>query len=116
VLELDLRPGGELRYVMTATAPAQIEFMRSEGLPVATDLRLTYTEVVPHRRLAYTHRADFIPGVEPYDVAMVVELHATDQGVRMVLTFDAMHDETWTQRAVMGWESELRKLARALEA
>jgi hypothetical protein len=33
----------------------------------------------------------------------------------MVLTLDAMHDETWTQRAVMGWESELGKLARLLE-
>jgi hypothetical protein len=34
----------------------------------------------------------------------------------MVLTFDAMHDEQWTQRAVMGRESELGKLAKALEA
>ena len=33
----------------------------------------------------------------------------------MVLTLDAMHDESWTQRAVMGWESELGKLAVALE-
>jgi hypothetical protein len=28
----------------------------------------------------------------------------------MVLTFDAMHDEEWTRRATMGWESELSKL------
>jgi hypothetical protein len=32
----------------------------------------------------------------------------------MVLTLDPMHDETWTQRAVMGWESELGKLAKVL--
>jgi hypothetical protein len=25
-----------------------------------------------------------------------------------------MHDEQWTQRAVMGWESELGKLAEVL--
>ena len=37
-------------------------------------------------------------------------------GVRMVLTFDAMHDEHWTQMAVMGRESELGKLARVLKA
>lgn len=115
VLELDLRPGGELRYAMTATAPAEIEFMKKAGMPLTTKARLTYTEVVPPRRLAYTHRADFIPGVEPYDVATMVELHPTPQGVRMVLTFDAMHDETWTQRAVQGRESELRRLAKVLE-
>jgi hypothetical protein len=34
----------------------------------------------------------------------------------MVLTFDAMHDEVWTQRAAMGWENELGKLERALAA
>jgi hypothetical protein len=27
-----------------------------------------------------------------------------------------MHDEVWTQRAKMGWESELGKLAAVLEA
>jgi Activator of Hsp90 ATPase homolog 1-like protein len=74
-----------------------------------------FTEVVPLRRLAYLHRADFIPGVEPYDVATVVELHPASEGVRMVLTFDAMHSDEWTERAVMGWESELGKLAAGLD-
>ena len=32
----------------------------------------------------------------------------------MVLTCDAMHEEQWTQRAVMGWEMELGKLAKVL--
>ena len=32
----------------------------------------------------------------------------------MVLTMDAMHDENWTKMAVMGWESELGKLAKLL--
>ena len=72
--------------------------------------------MVPRRRLAYDHLADFIPGVEPYAVATLVELHPGPQGVRMVLTFDAMHDAQWTQRAVMGWESELGKLAKVLAA
>jgi hypothetical protein len=30
--------------------------------------------------------------------------------VRMVLTFDPMHNEEWTRRAVMGHESQLGKL------
>lgn len=114
VRALDLRPGGELRYAMTASGPAQVEFMKQAGMPLTTEARLTYAEIVPRRRLAYTHLADFIPGVEPYDVATVVELQETAQGVRMILSFDAMHEEVWTQRAVMGWESQLGKLAKAL--
>jgi uncharacterized protein YndB with AHSA1/START domain len=116
VKNIDLLPGGVLEYAMTATAPAQIEFMKNAGMPLTTEQRLTYTDVVPRRRLAYTILADFIPGVEPYPVATAVELHASAQGVRMVLTFDAMHDETWTQRSVMGRESELDKLAKVLAA
>ena len=34
----------------------------------------------------------------------------------MTLTFDTMHADEWTQRAKMGWENELGKLARALAA
>ncbi len=116
VRKLDLRPGGELHYAMSAVAPPQIEFMKKAGMPLTTECRITYTEVSPPRRLAYVHVADFVPGVEPYDVAHLVELHPTAQGVRMVLTIDAMHDEEWTQRAVMGWEMELSKLARVLGA
>lgn len=36
--------------------------------------------------------------------------------MRMVLTFDPMHSDEWTQRAAMGWESELNKLAVVLAA
>lgn len=115
VRKLDLRPGGELHYAMTAVAPPQVEFMKKAGMPLTTEARLTYTEIAPPQRLAYTHLADFIPGVAPYGVATVVELHQTAEGVRLVLTFDAMHDEEWTQRAAMGWESELGKLANVIE-
>ena len=74
VRKLDLRPGGELHYAMTATAPPQIEFMKRAGMKLTTEAKLAYTEVSPPRRLAYTHLADFIPGAEPYGVAHVVEL------------------------------------------
>ena len=115
VQKLELRVGGELRCTMTATGAAEAAFMKKAGMPLATAQRITYTEVVLHRRLAYTAVADFIPGIAPYDVAATVELHPTADGVRMQLIVDAMHDETWTQRAVMGWESQLGKLAKILE-
>ena len=89
--------------------------MKNAGMPVTTENRGRYVEVVPPARLVFTQVADFIPGVEPYDVATTVELEAAADGVRLVLTIDAMHDEHWTQMAVMGWEGELDKLARALQ-
>ena len=110
VLKLDLRPGGELRYLMTASAPEQTEFMKKAGMPLSVEARITFTQIVPLKRLTYTHLADFIPGVEPYDVATEVELREDGDDVRMILTFDAMHSEEWTQRAQMGWEGQLSKL------
>jgi uncharacterized protein YndB with AHSA1/START domain len=115
VRQLELRVGGTLEYAMTATGPAQKEFMKRTGMPLTTQLRLTYTEVTPPRRLGYETLADFIPGVAPYAVATLVELQASAQGTRLLLTFDAMHDEPWTERAVMGRKSELDRLAQALE-
>ncbi|TMB47216.1 MAG: hypothetical protein E6J53_03090 [Chloroflexi bacterium] len=75
VRKIDLRPGGELDYNMIAVAPDQIEFMKKAGMPEATPSRVTYTEVIPLRRLAYLTLADFIPGVEPYEVMTTVDLH-----------------------------------------
>lgn len=116
VRSIDLRPGGELRYAMIAVDPDKVEFMKRSGMPISVDTRITFIEVLENRRLRYVNHADFIPGVEPYDVETVVELHPTAKGVRLELTFEAMHDEMWTQRAVAGWEMELRKLEKALAA
>jgi uncharacterized protein YndB with AHSA1/START domain len=115
VRRLDFRLGGELLYAMTAIAPEQIEFLKKAGMPQTTESLVTYTEVEPLRRLGFRQMADFIPGVKPYEVATTVALETGPQGVRMVLTLDAMHDEQWTKMAVMGWESELAKLARLLQ-
>jgi len=114
VVELDLRVGGVLLYEMTATGPAQMEFMKKAGMPLTTRAQINYTEVEMQKRLGYMHLADFIPGVEPYDVETLVEFYEKGQDVRMVLTFDAMHDEEWTRRMSMGHESQLSKLENAL--
>jgi hypothetical protein len=115
VRKLDFRRGGELVYAMTAIAPDQIEFMKKAGMPLTTESVVTYTEVVPLKRLAFMQLADFIPNVTPYEVAKRVEFEAKPEGVRMVLTLDAMHDEYWTKMAVMGWENELDKLGKLLK-
>lgn len=116
VRSIDLRAGGVLDYTMRATDAGQIEFMKNAGMPVAIDHRLTYTEVSPPRLLAFSHYADFIPGVEPYEVTHVVEFLEVSGGVRVALAIDRMHDDYWTEMAVKGWTSELEKLAKALAA
>ncbi len=114
VSDLDLRPGGDLVYAMSATAPEQMEYMVKAGMPLTTEHRLTFTEIDPPRRLAYRDIVDFIPDVPHYEVQTVVELQEIAEGTRMVLTFDAMHDDRWTQLARMGRESELDRLAKLL--
>ena len=114
VNSIDLRPKGVLFYTMTATAAPQVEFMKKAGMPLATDTRITYTEVVPQRRLSYDNLADFIPGVAAYDVGTTVEIEAKGGAIHMRVIIDAMHDQVWTDRMVMGWESQLGKLARLL--
>lgn len=115
VHQMDLRPGGLLRYAMTATAPEQVAGMKQAGLPLSSEVQVTYTDVTPPRRLAYTHRVDFIQGVTPYDVSTVIELQPSGQGVRMSVTSDAMHNEEWSKRASMGMESQLGRLAKRLQ-
>jgi uncharacterized protein YndB with AHSA1/START domain len=114
VHELDLRVGGQMVYAMTAVDPPQIQFMKQAGMLLTTAASLTYTEIVPRKTIAYTHRIDFVPGVEPYNAGNKVEFFAVGRNVRMVLTLDPMHSDEWTQRAVMGMESQLGKLARVI--
>lgn len=116
VRSLDLRAGGTLRYGMTAVDPEMVAFMDRAGMPRTTESTITFTEVTPPRRLAYSHVVDFVPGHAPYDVAHLVEIDPVAEGVRLRLTIDAMHDEVWTQRAVQGWEQELGKLAAVIAA
>jgi uncharacterized protein YndB with AHSA1/START domain len=114
VHQLDLRAGGEMRYAMTAVQPDQVAFMKQAGMPLTTEAKLTYTAIVPGRSIAYTHKVDFVPGVAPYDAGNKVEFFAEGKDVRMVMRLDPMHSDEWTQRSVMGWESQLGKLARVV--
>ncbi len=45
VLEIDLRPGGILRYEMTAVAEGMVEFMKGAGMPLTVPAEVKYTEV-----------------------------------------------------------------------
>lgn len=90
VQKLDLKPGGELIYTMTATGPEQIEFMRGAGMPLTTESRKTFTEVKPKTRLAYSSLVDFVPDHAPYEFLTVVDL--TETGGRTKCGDDGRQD------------------------
>ena len=116
VQKLDLRPGGELIYTMTATAPEQVDFMRNAGMPLSTTSRKTFTEVDRPTRLAYSSLADFIPGVDPYEFHTAVALTPDDGRMNVVMTIERMHDDVWTQRLAAGRANELDNLGKVLAA
>jgi uncharacterized protein YndB with AHSA1/START domain len=116
VTSLDLRPGGELTYLMTAVAPEQVTFMKRAGMPLTSACKVTYTEVSPMNLLAYKTLTDFVPGIAPYEVGAVVVMKPVEGGVELTISFGAMHDDVWTERARAGHESQLRKLAALISA
>ena len=71
-------------------------------------------EVVDKKKLVYVHDVDFVPGVAAYDVHTQIDMEKTASGVRLLLSFDAMHDDLWTERATMGFTQELAKLEKVL--
>ena len=112
VTAIDVRVGGRIVYVMSASEPETRDFLERQGMPLATEQILTIHEVAPRRRLVTSNVVDFIPGVPAYEVGMVVEIDATPTGTRLVVTLDAMHDQHWTEMSLQGWESQLENLAR----
>lgn len=113
---LTLTVGGTMRYTMRATAPGTIAFMRDQGMPIARAHEVTFTEITPKTRIVYDHLVDFVPDRAPYVIEHAIDLVAERGGVRVVLSFAAMHDDEWTSRAQAGWTQELGKLGRALSS
>lgn len=114
VRSLDVRPGGELVYAMTATAPEQVEFMKNAGMPLTTESRKTFTETSEPTRLAYNSLIDFVPDTEPYEQLTVVDLIPADDGTRAVMTVEPLHDSVWTDRLLAGRANELDNLANVI--
>ena len=116
VEQLDLQVGGELVYTMKARGADQIAFMKSIDMPLATTSRKTFTRTEAPSVLGYTSLVDFVPGVEPYDFATLVELQARESGTLVVMTVDPLHDDEWTERLVAGRSNELENLAGVVAA
>jgi uncharacterized protein YndB with AHSA1/START domain len=119
VERLELVPGGELRYAMTAVDEAQVEFMQQHSMPLTTRSRKTFTEVQPHSRLAYSSLIDFVPDHEPYEQLTRIDLTPSSEipgGTHVTMHMEPLHDQEWTDRLVAGRKNELENLARLAEA
>jgi uncharacterized protein YndB with AHSA1/START domain len=114
VHELELRPGGQLTYTMTATAPEQVQFMNNAGMPLSSVSRKTFTEVSPRTRLAYQSLIDFVPDHTPYEHLTVIDITSAGDRTKVTMTVDPMHDETWTERVLAGRNNELDNLEAAI--
>lgn len=114
VSEVELKPGGEVRYTMTAIGPEQVEFMRSVGQPLSIEVHKTYTEVEAPVRLGYLTPIDFVPGQEPYEHLTTIDLEAAGERTTVVMTLDPLHDEAWTQEYRAHRDNELDNLAAAI--
>lgn len=113
--ELDLRPGGQLRYSMTATGPEQVAFVRDLGLPLTSEFRRTYLEVVAPTRLAYLSLIDFVPDQPPYEHLTTVDIEPAGGRTKVVMTIEPLHDQTWTQEYRDHRANELDILAAVVE-
>jgi len=115
VSEIELRPGGQLRYTMTATAPEQVAFMRDTGNPLTVELRKTFTEVAPPTRLAYLTLIDFVPDQEPYEHLTAIDIEPAGDHTNVVMTVEPLHDEAWTQEYRAHRGNELDNLKAAIK-
>jgi uncharacterized protein YndB with AHSA1/START domain len=116
VSTIEPRVGGKLDYEMIAAGTEEIAYMKKEGWAVRHGTHGTFVELEPKRRLKIRHRIDFIPGVEPYDNDMLVELIPNGARVRMVVEIEPHRDEQWTRMSAQGFESQLTKVPAALAA
>ena len=100
VSDLELKPGGQVCYRMTATAPEQVAFLEDLGLPLTNEFRRTFTEIAAPTRLAYLSVIDFVPGQEPYEHLTTVDFQPRGDGSQLIMTIDPLHDEGWTREAI----------------
>jgi uncharacterized protein YndB with AHSA1/START domain len=110
VSDLELKPGGQLRYTMTAIAPEQVGFLRDTGNPISVELRKTFTEVAPPARLAYLSLIDFVPDHEPYEHLTTIDIQPAGDHTNVIMAIDPLHDETWTQGYLAHRGNELDNL------
>ncbi len=107
---IEVREGGTLHYDMIAVDPAQIAELKKMGSGPRHAVCARFTEIKLHRRLSITHVMDFGPGLQPDECAIAVEFFPSGESVRMTVTIRPMRDEEFTQKSILGFIGQLRRL------
>lgn len=110
VHELDARVGGVLRYDMVAETPAMVAEMKKMGSSASHAVTARFVELKGRERLVIRNVIDFLPGVEPYESDIEVDLVAVGANVTMKITLHGMHSEEMSRMQLEGLTSQLTKL------
>lgn len=111
---LDVRPGGAFDHEMTAVGEEQLAYMARAGRSRTTRVRGRFVEVRPLERIHVRFTVDFMPGVEPHPIDLVVEFRPEGTRVRMVVTAGVHPDPETTRAAGEGLASQLRRFDAAI--
>jgi len=112
VHKLEARQGGALFYDMIADTPETVKAMKDMGHAPQHKTRGWFAQYAPPKRLVLTHVIDFMPGVEPFETTMSVDLIPAGERVRMVVTLEPMPYPEISKMQAMGFTSQLTKLDR----
>lgn len=67
------------------------------------------------KKISYNSLVDFMPDKEPYNFLIVVSLEpARQDGTKVVMEMQHLHDEEWTDRLVAGRQNELNNLEKVI--
>jgi uncharacterized protein YndB with AHSA1/START domain len=117
VTRMDLRPGGDLAYQMTAEDPAMVDMMQNAGRPTSWPAQARITEVEPMTRFAYVLFMPMGPGADAprAEVPHVVTLTETADGVEMVLELEAPNAQM-LRPAAGGYKASFGRMEAVLSA
>ncbi len=100
VAEVDLRPGGQYRFAMSAP---------NGDRPVASG---TFEEIVPNERLVLTWAWEHAPDRVSL---LTVTLRPKEDGTELILRHERFADDAAKSKHAEGWSGCLGRLARVVE-
>lgn len=110
VYSIDFVIGGKLSWAMIAESPEIKAFMEQSGQALKTDHIFVFTQINYPHSFTYKANIDFLEDVPPYENEVSVSFVETTSGTQMTILIDPLHDQIWTERAKLGWQSQLTKI------
>lgn len=119
VRQLEVRPGGRFEldhgYVGTERNPGETKVSEASGIPTALVAKGTFTQVRPKSLLSFEESIGFDHTPRPFELSMRVAFHPEGESTRMVIIASGDPTPHWTKLAKSGLNSQVDRLARAVE-